>query len=687
MGESTKPNRSRADTNESGQEQELSVDILTTSEFSELLVQSRNARLPEPNLMFPWLYGISADNSQTREYFTFYGYKIGDAVPVFAKGLLPVVCGNLVPHEYEIKGAVHAQDLLQKNLLDGQFRGAFQDLEIHNGIAIRNYRCQSVKTAQCCDVVVFVPPIPDELSWQRSRRVKGAQDIALKLQEAQKKSGSVCKTFFYPELMAEVVNSMPSRDQDLVMMFPPEPKNGNKFSKTSSSNRKLRSQVQERASYCWDFEFRVAEMDLLNEMTAASEICPNVWLGNSLDSSYLKNTEFLNRNGIENEYFGCGIGLSTRLDEVMLVDCNYGCENFPSMDFLDAEIAKARKDEQLDRLDLLFPGTYHDFWPRLTDTQTLQVVNTCRLIYARSQKAPVLIVCNDGYRASSLLAVLYTMYTLALPVEESLLHLFKTKSRSFSLAPLDVELLTMVQPTLVRASPIVAAPAPSAPASPLPASPTPSASSSATPASATPVSATPASATPASVIPVPSDPVHSNWLEFFDGSFPSRILPYLYFGGYKHAKNQGMLKALGIKRVISIGACPFGDSPDGDFECLRLTNFIDDGLSGLSTYLDECLEFLSVSREHAIPTLVHCQQGVSRSAAVCIAEVMRSQEIVLPHAYLLTRVRRLDILIQPNLRLMYDLCRFEESLFHKRSIEWPALCREIALINETYLNQ
>jgi dual specificity MAP kinase phosphatase len=97
-------------------------------------------------------------------------------------------------------------------------------------------------------------------------------------------------------------------------------------------------------------------------------------------------------------------------------------------------------------------------------------------------------------------------------------------------------------------------------------------------------------------------------------------------------------------------------------------------------------------------TLVHCRVGVSRSASICIAEVIRRTGLSLPRAYLFVRARRLNVIIQPNLRFMYELLKWEE-LEHgrnlensrlderkeyKREMEWSWLCKEIADLNRTY---
>jgi dual specificity MAP kinase phosphatase len=101
-------------------------------------------------------------------------------------------------------------------------------------------------------------------------------------------------------------------------------------------------------------------------------------------------------------------------------------------------------------------------------------------------------------------------------------------------------------------------------------------------------------------------------------------------------------------------------------------------------------------------TLVHCRVGVSRSATICIAEVMRSLGMSFPRAYCFVRARRLNVIIQPHLRFAYELLKWEESLPRsgdddvdgggggdggggfKRELEWGEIAREVALMNRPY---
>lgn len=106
------------------------------------------------------------------------------------------------------------------------------------------------------------------------------------------------------------------------------------------------------------------------------------------------------------------------------------------------------------------------------------------------------------------------------------------------------------------------------------------------------------------------------------------------------------------------------------------------------------ISFLVIERgrRNGTATLVHCRVGVSRSATICIAEVMRAMNVSFPRAYCFVRARRLNVIIQPHLRFAYELLRWEEALQRrrdpnariKRELEWAEIAREIALMNRPY---
>jgi dual specificity MAP kinase phosphatase len=179
----------------------------------------------------------------------------------------------------------------------------------------------------------------------------------------------------------------------------------------------------------------------------------------------------------------------------------------------------------------------------------------------------------------------------------------------------------------------------------------------------------------------------------FEGSFPSRILPFLYLGNLNHALNPAMLHALGITHVVSVGetaltppASEFTMATDGDaspaalpappslhnslwheeragrISVLDLKNVSDDGIDPLRSTMREAVEYIEAARRSGGSVLVHCRVGVSRSSTIVLAYVMGHLDLNLVEAYLLVRSRRLNILIQPHLLFFWELRGWETYL-------------------------
>ncbi|KIK95225.1 hypothetical protein PAXRUDRAFT_827227 [Paxillus rubicundulus Ve08.2h10] len=239
---------------------------------------------------------------------------------------------------------------------------------------------------------------------------------------------------------------------------------------------------------------------------------------------------------------------------------------------------------------------------------------------------------------------------------------------------------------------------------------------------------------------------HHSWFDDarFDGSFPSRVLPFLYLGNLNHASNAYMLHALGITHVVSVGECalvpppqtPTSPSPlqcspsqrcsaapspsaqfvagqgpggqgslwieerEGRIKVLDIKGVCDDGIDTLEPQLHPICTWIEKARLAGGQVLVHCRVGVSRSATVTIAYVMQYLGLSLVEAYLLVRSRRLSVLIQPNMRLLYNLLGWEVRLARERAgtdekklreelgraLSWPYLAREVHALNEKYLS-
>lgn len=236
-----------------------------------------------------------------------------------------------------------------------------------------------------------------------------------------------------------------------------------------------------------------------------------------------------------------------------------------------------------------------------------------------SKRAPkrILIHCTDGYTESTLLGMTYFMFAHALPVAPAWVKLHRDHLRNFFAYPSDVSLLTAIQPRILQESPKHSLP----------------------------------DGLSCSLPSLPQDPP---WLAKIDGSLPSRILPYMYLGNLGHANNPELLKELGIRRILSVGEpvnWPEAARKDWGHENLLFVDGVqDNGVDPLTNEFGRCLDFIEKGKLDGTATLVHCRVGVSRSATICIAEVMNELGLSFPRAYCFVRARRLNVIIQPHLR-------------------------------------
>lgn len=207
-----------------------------------------------------------------------------------------------------------------------------------------------------------------------------------------------------------------------------------------------------------------------------------------------------------------------------------------------------------------------------------------------------------------------------------------------------------------------------------------------------------------------------------DVNFPACIIPNLLFlGSWNHASLCTVMETLQIKQVISLGDCPRWCAPliknkqfselwchEGmlvlRFDCrnqpgspalvdfvIFIHNFNDDGRDSLLPLLFSCpssvkrLLGFTKSTESKPRTLVHCRIGVLRSASVVIAHLMVQYNLLLVAAYLYVRVQRFNIIIQPNLRLMYGLWLWERYL-HGGVMAWEIWALWIDSLNRHYID-
>lgn len=166
----------------------------------------------------------------------------------------------------------------------------------------------------------------------------------------------------------------------------------------------------------------------------------------------------------------------------------------------------------------------------------------------------IFLHCADGYTESSLLGIAYYSYSTGQPVPAAWLNLHTAMKRNFFAYPTDVTLLTMLAPRLLRESP---------------------------------------------VCPDDADDLlqdEPRWMASLDGSFPSRVLDYMYLGNLGHANNPDLLRAMGIGQILSVGETAMwrdGELEEWGPQNVKVVHAVqDNGIDPLTDEFEPCLEFI-----------------------------------------------------------------------------------------------
>ncbi|KAG0266517.1 hypothetical protein BG011_002007 [Mortierella polycephala] len=175
-------------------------------------------------------------------------------------------------------------------------------------------------------------------------------------------------------------------------------------------------------------------------------------------------------------------------------------------------------------------------------------------------------------------------------------------------------------------------------------------------------------------------------------SEPVCILPHLFLGAEHNALDVNMLSRLGISSVLNVAVeiaaasqqQQQGQNQDVTFERKssatgdRIVETLNGHLiryknlswthyqKNLQSEFPKAFEFIEEAKSLGGKVLVHCQLGVSRSASLVIAYMMKTQQMKLTEAYDFVKAR--SGVISPNMSLMYQLSEFEKSLKKSGSI-------------------
>ncbi|GJJ77839.1 hypothetical protein EMPS_10198 [Entomortierella parvispora] len=191
-------------------------------------------------------------------------------------------------------------------------------------------------------------------------------------------------------------------------------------------------------------------------------------------------------------------------------------------------------------------------------------------------------------------------------------------------------------------------------------------------------------------------------------SEPVMVLPNLYLGAEHNATDLNTLKRLGITFVLNVAieiakdndnhnnsnsningsATPVNKQCDGlregiEYKSLAWTHHQRNLLRDFPTAFRMMDEATMGSKEGG-KVLVHCQLGVSRSASLVIACVMRSQGMGLSEAYDFVKTK--SGVISPNMSLMYQLAEFEKDLQRKKKMASSCTSSSVSSSSTTPIN-
>lgn len=143
-------------------------------------------------------------------------------------------------------------------------------------------------------------------------------------------------------------------------------------------------------------------------------------------------------------------------------------------------------------------------------------------------------------------------------------------------------------------------------------------------------------------------------------SYPSEILPgFMFLGTWEHAEDKELLKELKVKSVVTIHNTPENLEVAKGVKQLPIT-LADVESENILPHFSASFAWMEAAREAKHRVLVHCGAGVSRSATLVIAYLLRRHGLSLPAA--LAFCQRQRAVVQPNDGFMRALADFEREV-------------------------
>ncbi|NXP16875.1 DUS16 phosphatase, partial [Scytalopus superciliaris] len=140
---------------------------------------------------------------------------------------------------------------------------------------------------------------------------------------------------------------------------------------------------------------------------------------------------------------------------------------------------------------------------------------------------------------------------------------------------------------------------------------------------------------------------------------PTRILPHLYLGCQRDVLNKELMQQNDIGYVLNASnTCPKPDFiPESHFLRVPVN---DSFCEKILPWLDKSVDFIEKAKASNGRVLVHCLAGISRSATIAIAYIMKRMDMSLDEAYRFVKEKRPTI--SPNFNFLGQLLDFEKRI-------------------------
>ncbi|KAF7649287.1 hypothetical protein LDENG_00143950 [Lucifuga dentata] len=144
----------------------------------------------------------------------------------------------------------------------------------------------------------------------------------------------------------------------------------------------------------------------------------------------------------------------------------------------------------------------------------------------------------------------------------------------------------------------------------------------------------------------------------YDQGKPVEILPFLYLGSAYHASRQDYLSDLHITALLNVSRRDLQPAKcHYDYKWIPVE---DSHMADISSHFQEAIEFIDHVKQSGGKVLVHCEAGISRSPTICMAYIMRTQQLQLDAAFDIIKQRR--AVVSPNFSFMGQLLQFESEV-------------------------